>query len=220
MNKMIVAASVPTRLPPGSDLQNPLTDKAQSHTRNPFRPPRPRSGCLHNAKLFRPSHAICTAPVRPGRPGPRHRPSRPVLFLEITATRCYPTDVSAAGKLLAVLLALLVANPVCCCTIQTLLGNKAAPALPSCCAKKAQQQNQSPDRNKQAPSCPCAKSRTALLESKAAAIEPLFNAVPALVPSLSLEPIFTPVAALRETSPSVNLPPSPPKWRLHCRYLL
>ncbi len=128
--------------------------------------------------------------------------------------------MTAAGKLLAVILALLVANPVCCCTIQTLLGTKAAPALPSCCAKKAQQQSQSPDRNKQVPSCPCAKNRTALLESKAAVIEPLFNAAPALVPTFSLEPTFTPVAVLGEPSLNGNLPPPPPAWRLHCRYLL
>ena len=76
-----------------------------------------------------------------------------------------------ARQLLAAVLALLVANPVCCCTIGDVIGeivgNETPIAAPSCCSKKKASSGEEfpngPERN---PSCPCAQDDSVLVEAK------------------------------------------------------
>ena len=127
-----------------------------------------------------------------------------------------------ARQLLAAVLALLVANPVCCCTIGNFIGefvgNEAPIAAPSCCSKKnAPSGEESPERN---PSCPCGQDDSVLVEAK---VPQLDGTVP-----VDFSPELPP--SIRITLPSVmwqpraarnlDLPPPGPSWRLHCCYLL
>jgi hypothetical protein len=133
--------------------------------------------------------------------------------------------VSIAGKLLAVLLALLVANPVCCCTIGQILGiqrvEQSASSARSCCAaKKATRQQETPDNNDKCPSCPCDKDNPILVEAKTSLPDAIFNSDVVLDPPLAFEVAAIPAARPPALANTLSIPPPPPSWRLHCSYLL
>ena len=129
-----------------------------------------------------------------------------------------------ARQLVAMLLVLLVANPVCCCTIGDLLGKDqgslAQSACPSCCSgKKAKDQNSSEQPGDDS-GCPCGKSNPAFAEAKlsdaglcavADFVIPQPTAFTAESLTAKAQPPFPPYFRIS--------PPSPP-WRLYCCYLL
>jgi hypothetical protein len=133
--------------------------------------------------------------------------------------------VTVAGKLLAVMLALLVANPICCCTIGNLmadnLGRQDSPARPSCCAaKKAPGDQKSPDKQDQSPDCPCKKDFPVLAEAKTPVFDALLYTNFVLDPPSLVDIVFVPATTPLVLASSPSPPPPSPSWRLHCRYLL
>lgn len=135
-----------------------------------------------------------------------------------------------ARQLLAALLAVLIANPVCCCTAGSILGDSAEQAAPasahSCCAKKSAptdvQHPASPvtPEPEELPTCLCAMDDSMVVEAKLAKLDR------ALPPNLDWEfPVrieVLPIAGLERPTLThrFDLPPPPAPWRLLCRYLL
>ena len=133
--------------------------------------------------------------------------------------------MAVARQLLAALLAILIANPACCCTIGTVFGkaaagNDSAPTR-SCCSKKkdspGEQSPQSPGERHQ---CPCTMDASMVVEAK---LTKLDRAAPLEIDwefPVRLE--ILPVATLEHPriAHRFDLPPPPASWRLHCRYLL
>jgi hypothetical protein len=133
--------------------------------------------------------------------------------------------VSVAGKLLAVLLALIVANPVCCCTIGELLGiqrsdQSTSPTGSCCAAKNAAREQETPDNKDKCPSCPCDKDNPILVEAKTPLPDAIFNVDVVLDPPLAFEIAATPAARPPALAYTLDIPLPPPSWRLHCSYLL
>ena len=133
--------------------------------------------------------------------------------------------VTVAGKLLAVLLALLVANLICCCTIGNFMADNVdrqdSPVGLTCCAaKKAPSDQESPDKQDQSPDCPCKKDLPALAEVKTPVFDALHFTNFVLDPPSVVEIAFVPATDPLVLASSPSLPPPPPSWRLHCRHLL
>jgi hypothetical protein len=152
------------------------------------------------------------------------RGRRGPFFLKFSSSCAPLMVVKLLQQLLAVVLAVLVANPVCCCTLGNLLpdGQAEAPHA-SCCSKKQDVPNGSQDESPgKSPDCPCEKGAFALVDSKNQDLALAFSVD--LVPEPpSIAEVPLPVSAeLADSSfPKwLNAPPPASSWRVYCSYLL
>lgn len=128
-------------------------------------------------------------------------------------------------QLLAVSLVLVMANPVCCCTVGTILG--AAPEseapLPlrcCCCENGSTSDQQSPDVPEEAPDCPCAAESSFLVEAKAPQLDRVRAEHFILVSEKAAGVAMSPRLLCRDVTKAPSPPPPGYSWRRYCCYLL
>jgi hypothetical protein len=133
--------------------------------------------------------------------------------------------VGVIRQTLALVLTVLLANPVCCCTLGDLFaaddnGDRKG-SVPSCCAKKqsapGEQQPSAPDK---APSCPCADDDMAVEKVQSPQIDRGDRHDLALeAPSVRVVELLAVRGGLPGAA-KLDLPPPGPSWRVFCCYLL
>ena len=127
---------------------------------------------------------------------------------------------------MALVLAALIANPICCCTIGSILdkpaGSDDSAPRHSCCSKKKScpVEEEAPQGPGETPSCPCAMDNSIVLKAKL----PHFDRSHALDSELGF-PLSLEILPRGSFDPPCiaqrfDLPPPEAPWRLHCRYLL
>lgn len=132
--------------------------------------------------------------------------------------------VTFLRQFLGAILAVLMANPACCCTLGNLLpDSKNDVPLSSCCSQKeAPGGNSQHERPEECPNCPCEESSSVLVET----LKPTL-AFSCSSDQLSLPPVetTTSLALLKRgvsspTSSPLSVPSPSAMWRLHCCYLI
>ena len=130
------------------------------------------------------------------------------------------------NKALALMLALLIGNPLCCCALALQISNADAP-FHSCCAQQANSSDES-DEEKKPCQCPCDKDSKALSEThEKVDIAPAKNLksqpvwLSATEAELSLPCISTAAGHIAKWPPG-RLPVLSSSERLarHCSYLI
>ena len=121
-------------------------------------------------------------------------------------------------KILAAVLALIIANPICCCAFGDLASGSNASA---CCSEVEMPLGQpAPCQPTDGGGCPCTAEKDALVEAKSKQVERVDSELLALSRRALGVFAIIPRQAPFVQSKGQSLPPPDAVWRRYCRFLL